>query len=148
MSKFLLKKKFTKEIFYFIKNSNVSKYEIGSIVFVSKYKYDNGSTGKNHLFVIIDDDNNLVPIEYFGMIVSSHIEKSKLNSNFKFNEPLNKNNLNNLKVDSIVKCDLIYKIPAENIQFKIGYVDIDDYIRFINTYCLAIGEIENDFQYV
>ena len=27
------------------------KYEIGDIVFVSKYKYENGKAGNNHLFV-------------------------------------------------------------------------------------------------
>ena len=48
----------------------MNKYEIGDIVFVSKYEYDGGKEGQNHLFVIIDDDNQLVPIEYFGMIVS------------------------------------------------------------------------------
>ena len=33
------------------------KYEIGDIVFVSKYNYDSIKTeGKNHLFVIIDED--------------------------------------------------------------------------------------------
>ena len=48
-----------------------NKYEVGDIVFVSKYDYDKGKQGQNHLFVIIDeDDSHLVPIEYFGMIVS------------------------------------------------------------------------------
>lgn len=118
------------------------KYEIGSIVFVSKYTYSKGEIGNNHLFVIIDDDDNLVPIEYFGMIVSSHIEKSKETSKFKFNEPLKKDKNNNLKVDSIVKCDNIYKIPVKNIQFRIGQVDIDDYIRFMDVYDKALRELE------
>ncbi len=122
------------------------KYEVGDIVFVSKYKYENGKNGENHLFVIIDEDEKLVPAEYFGMIVSSRIEKSKENSNFKFNEPLKKNNRNNLNTDSIVKCDLIYQIPFENIQFKIGQVDIDDYIRFMDAYNAALKEIENNLQ--
>ncbi len=71
---------------------------------------------KNHLFVIIDvEDNQLVPIEYFGLIISSHIEKSKESGNFsfKFNEKLNKNKTNNLNKDSIVKCDQIYQIPEK-----------------------------------
>lgn len=112
------------------------KYEIGDIVFVSKYNYDGGEEGQNHLFVIVDaDENQLVPIEYFGLIVSSHIEKAKENNaKFKFNEKLNKNKTNNLRTDSIVKCDKIYNIPAKNIQFKIGQVDIDDYYRFMEAY--------------
>lgn len=110
------------------------KYEVGDIVFVSKYDYDSGKKGENHLFVIIDDDNQLVPIEYFGMIVSSHREKAKDVSKFKYNEPLNKNKTNNLNKDSIVKCDQVYSIPTKDIQFKIGQVDIDDYIRFMDAY--------------
>ena len=124
------------------------KYEIGSIVFVSKYKYDGGKNGQNHLFVIIDDDDNLVPIEYFGMIVSSHVEKSKGNSDFKYNDPLDKNCENNLNVDSIVKYDNVYNIPAKNIQFKIGQVDIDDYIRFMNAYKNALEEMNEELQNV
>ncbi len=122
------------------------KYEVGDIVFVSKYKYENGKDGQNHLFVIIDEEEKLVPAEYFGMIVSSRIEKSKENSNFKFNEPLKKNNQNNLNTDSIVKCDQIYQIPFENIQFKIGQVDIDDYIRFMDAYNSALKELEDNLQ--
>lgn len=124
------------------------KYEIGSIVFVSKYTYDGGQNGENHLFVIIDDDDNLVPIEYFGLIVSSRVEKSKESSKFKYNEPLSKDNKNNLNTDSIVKCDKVYKIPVENIQFKIGQVDIDDYIRFMDAYKHALKEIDKELQNV
>lgn len=124
----------------------MKKYEIGDIVFVSKYKYEGGQEGQNHLFVIIDEEDTLVPIEYFGMIVSSRIEKSKENSKFKFNEPLKKNQNNNLKTDSIVKCDQIFKIPARNIQFKIGQVDIDDYCRFIDAYNLVLSQVEKELQ--
>ncbi len=117
----------------------MKKYEIGDIVFVSKYEYNNGKIGKNHLFVIIDvDEEQLIPIEYFGLIVSSHREKSK----FRFNELLNKNKSNNLNVDSIVKCDQLYKIPKKNIKFKIGSVDIDDFVRFINTYEKYLNNLE------
>lgn len=111
---------------------------------MSKYNYDGGEKGKNHLFVIIDDDDNLVPIEYFGMIVSSRTEKSK----FKYNESLNRNSKNNLKVDSIIKCDNVYKIPQKNIQCKIGQVDVDDYMRFMVVYNRALQEIENQLQKV
>lgn len=114
----------------------MKKYNIGDIVFVSEYNYDNGAKGLNHLFVIIDSDNLLVPIEYFGLIISSHVEKNKSNSKFKYNEFLYKNNINNLQKSSIVKCDQIYKIDSDKILFKIGNVTIDDYIRFIETYAL------------
>ncbi|MCX4254586.1 MAG: type II toxin-antitoxin system PemK/MazF family toxin [Bacilli bacterium] len=122
------------------------KYEVGDIVFVSKYSYDGGEKGQNHLFVIIDvEDNQLVPVEYFGLIVSSHIEKAKETGKpiFKFNEKLNKNSKNNLNKDSIVKCDQIYQIPEKNIQFKIGQVDIDDYIRFMEAYNEFLSTLSN-----
>ena len=116
------------------------KYEIGDIVFVTKFSYDNGENGENHLFVIIDDDNQLIPIEYFGMIVSSHREKLKFRTNIK----LDKNNKNGLKKDSIVKCDYIYSIPSKNIQFKIGRVDIDDYLKFIEIYSELLENINKN----
>ena len=75
--------------------------------------------GKDHLFVIIDQDNTAVPIENFGMLISSNLEKLKFNSN----KLLKKDNINNLHKDSIVKTDVIYKISNEQILFKIGKVD-------------------------
>lgn len=121
-------------------------YEIGDIVFVSQYDYQDGTQGNNHLFVIINaEKNELVPVEYFGMIVSSHREKGNDVSSFKYNEPLDKNKTNNLKDDSIVKCEQIYSIPKQNILFKIGQVDIDDYIRFMNTYNMYLSEITKEF---
>lgn len=110
-----------------------NKYDIGDIVFVNEYDYEDSKLGKNHLFVVIDDDR-VLPLDYFGLIVSSHIEKSKENSNLKYNEPLKKSKRNSLKCDSIVKCDQIYTFPRANIQFKIGSVDVDDFMRFINAY--------------
>ena len=122
------------------------KYEIGDIVFVSKYKYEDGDNGQNHLFVIIDEEDNLVLVEYFGFIVSSRIEKSKENSKFKYNEELRKDKNNKLNTDSIVKCDQIYKIPAKNIQFKIGQVDIDDFNRFMEAYNSYLQQVEKELQ--
>lgn len=111
-----------------------STYEIGDIVYVSRYRYKNGKEGKGHLFVVIDvETNKLVPMEYFGMLVSSHIEKSKDNSDYIYNEPLDKKITNGLKDNSIVKCDELYSISPKNIIFKIGSVDVDDYIRFIQA---------------
>lgn len=74
------------------------------------------------------------------MIVSSHREKSKEKSKYKYNEPLDKNKKNGLKTDSIVKCDEVYLIPPHNILFKIGTIDVNDYLRFINSYKVFIKE--------
>lgn len=55
------------------------------------------------------------------MLISSKIDKIK----YETNKLLEKDNKNNLKVNSIVKTDVIYKILNEQILFKIGQVDID-----------------------
>lgn len=94
-------------------------YEIGDIVFVKEYKYSDGKIGNNHFFVIIDQDNTAVPIENFGMLISSNLNKLK----FTANKLLEKNKINNLHKDSIVKTDVVYKISNEQIVFKIGKVD-------------------------
>ena len=52
-------------------------YSIGDIVFVKKYEYQDGKEGNNHLFVIIDQNNLAVPIENFGMLISSNLNKIK-----------------------------------------------------------------------
>lgn len=83
--------------------------------------YSNGKAGNNHFFVIIDKDNTAVPIENFGMLLSSNLDKLR----FKTNKELKKDSRNNLKKDSIVKTDVIYKILNEQIIFKIGTVDMD-----------------------
>lgn len=107
----------------------------------SEHSYDSGNNGKNHLYVIIDaEKNEVIEAEYFGMIVSSHREKGKDVSKFKFNEPLSKNDKNGLKEDSIVKCDQIFSIPYKYIQFKIGRVDITDYLKFMEIY---LNSLEN-----
>ena len=91
---------------------NIS-YNIGDIVFVKEYSYSDGKKGTNHFFVIIDKDNTAVPIENFGMLISSNLEKLKFNSN----KLLEKDDSNNLHKDSIVKTDVIYKILNEQIIF-------------------------------
>lgn len=82
------------------------------------------------------------------MLVSSRLEKSKENSKYKYNEPLYKNKKNGLKTDSIVKCDEVYSIPPDevysippdNILFKIGTIDVNDYLRFIKSYSFYLKE--------
>lgn len=99
--------------------SYLLNYSVGDIVFVKNYLYSDGKIGNNHLFVIIDQDNTVVPIENFGMLISSNLCKLK----FDYNMYLEKDNLNNLHCDSLVKTDVIYKITNEQILFKIGRVD-------------------------
>ncbi len=96
-------------------------YEIGDIVFVKQYSYPDGKIGNNHFFVIIDQDNTAVPIENFGMLVSSNLNKLK----FKSNKLLEKDEINNLYKDSLVKTDVVYKILNEQIIFKIGIVSYE-----------------------
>lgn len=106
------------------------EYSIGDIVFVKEYKYKNGKEGKNHLFVIVGKDNLVIPIEYFGMIISSKISKTKYPSN----KLLNKDNINNLHKDSIVKSDIVYRINPKAIAFKIGRVDENKIEEYRNNY--------------
>lgn len=58
-----------------------NQYSVGDIVFVRKYKYKDGKEGKDHLFIIIEKNNLLIPIEYLSMLISSRLEKVKYNSN-------------------------------------------------------------------
>lgn len=95
------------------------EYEIGDIVFVKEYVYPDGKIGKDHLFVIIDQNNMAVPIENFGMLISSNLNKLK----FRANKLLEKDSVNNFNRKSIVKTDVVYKILNEQIIFKIGKVD-------------------------
>lgn len=108
------------------------KYNIGDIVWVTNLQTTQNV--ENHLFVVIDDDGQLIPADYFGFVVSSHTDKSKEVSKYKYNEPLNKNNTNNLDYDSIVKCDQIYEIPSNGINCKIGTVEPDELNRFLVAY--------------
>lgn len=45
--------------------------------------------------------------------------------------------------NNIVKCDQVYQIPEKNIQFKIGQVDIDDYMRFMEAYNEFLSDLSN-----
>ncbi len=118
------------------------KYEKGDIVFASNaVKMQNNDSIKSHLYVIIDDDGNIVPAEYFGFVVSSRIEKSKNNSPFKYNEPIMKNDINNLDVDSIVKCDQLMSIPKQSIQCKIGSVQENELNTFLDAFDNYLGTV-------
>ena len=71
-----------------------------------------------------------MPIENFGMLISSNLEKLK----FKANKLLEKDTLNNLKKNSIVKTDVVYKILNEQIIFKIGTVDSEKIEEYKNSF--------------
>ena len=107
-----------------------NEYKIGDIVFVQKYKYKNGVIGNNHMFVIVDKVNEKEKILYYGMLISSKLEKLTFNTN----KLLQKDNNNNLRKDSLVKTDVIYKIFTKNILLKIGNIDktkVDIYKNYL-----------------
>ena len=79
------------------------KYDAGDIVFVKKYNYCDGTNGSNHLFLIIED-NYVISMNYFCLLISSQLDKLK----YKTNLFLAKDCKNKLKKDSIVKLDNIY----------------------------------------
>ena len=118
------------------------RYEKGDIVFAAEaIKIQNNDNIKSHLYVIIDDDGNIVPAEYFGFVLSSRTEKSKNNSPFKYNEPIIKNDENNLDVDSIVKCDQLMNIPTQNIQCKIGAVQEHQLNTFLDAFENSLSNV-------
>lgn len=92
------------------------RYKIGDIIYLKDNKYVN-----NHLFVIVDDDNYGVPIDYFCMVISSNLDKLR----FKSNRLLKKDDINNLTKDSLVKTDVIYDINYNEISFCVGKVPIE-----------------------
>lgn len=110
------------------------QYNMGDIVFVSETAKKDEDSVRNHLFVIIDNDGNVVPMDYYGFVISSRLDKSKENSKFKYNERINKDSTNNLKTDSIVKCDQLMRFPSENIFMKVGTVIEEDLERFLEAF--------------
>lgn len=113
----------------------MKRFSIGDIVFVSNYEYKNGNNGQNHSFVIIDD-GQAIDINYFGFLLSSHLDKAT----YPYNEELNRNETNNLHRDSIVKCDDLIEISENEIKFKIGTVTQEDLERFVDTYSKYLDE--------
>ena len=93
------------------------KYNVGDIVFVKKYNYSDGTKGSNHLFLIIED-NYIVSMDYFCLLISPQLDKLKYETNLF----LAKDCKNNLKKDSVLKLDNIYRIENNDILFKIGEV--------------------------
>ncbi len=122
-------------------NEEYSTYQIGDIVFVKKYSYQNGKEGNNHLFVIIDQNNIAVPIENFGMLISSKIDKVK----YCANKLIEKNKSNGLNTDSIVKTDVVYKILNNQILFKIGTVEKENLEKYKASF-IEINQKKDDLK--
>ena len=96
-----------------------NNYTVGDLVFVQKYKYKDGKFGNNHIFLIVDIDKRSEKAVYYGMLISSKMEKIT----YRYNKLLIKNSQNNLHKNSIIKTDVIYKIFTQNILLKIGNID-------------------------
>ena len=82
------------------------------------------------MFVIIDQNNIAVPIENFGMLISSNMNKI----NYQSNILLPKDDKNHLKKDSIIKTDFIYKILNSQILFRVGMVDKDKVDKYKESF--------------
>lgn len=115
------------------------KYDMGDIVWVTNLQEEREVN--NHLFVVISDDEQLIPADYFGFVVSSNTSKSKEVSRYKYNEPLRKSSTNNLDTDSIVKCDQLFKIPENSINCRIGTVEEEELNRFLMSYNDFLNEL-------
>lgn len=119
--------------FYITRYKNqTKKYSVGDIVFIKEFEYKDGYKGKNHLFVIVKE-NECVPIEYFCMLISSNLNKLK----YKDNIFLKKDNINNLDKNSIIKTDCLYKIKEEQISFYIGKISknlLNKFKEGVNVY--------------
>ena len=111
-------------------------FNIGDIVFVTKYQYKSGESGENHFLVIIDDGQAIDIDSYFGFLLTSNAKQKK----YPYNKELKKNPKNNLNKDSIVKCDDFIEISEKDIQFKVGEVEQSDLDRFLNTYMKYLSE--------
>ena len=118
--------------YYTTLSKKEKKYKVGDIVYVDNYKYKTGEIGNKHSFVIIEE-GRIIDIDYFGFLVSSKLGKA----NFPYNNRINKNDINNLYKDSIVKCDDLIVISENNIKFKIGEVtgmELENFKEIYNTY--------------
>lgn len=112
-----------------------SKYVVGDIVYVRKYKYEDGKEDMNHLFVVIDAPNMLMPLEYACILISSQVQKLK----YKTNMFIPKSYTNGLLKNSIVKTDVIYDISIDNVVGKIGKLDITQIEEILEKYALLFS---------
>ena len=117
--------------------------EIGDIVLVSNFKYQDGSEGSLHSFVVIDIENDeldLMPFEYLCFLISSKGSKGS----YPYNIPLKKDDINRLLVDSHVKCDFIYEgIRKDDILMVVGSVTPEQLDTFWDAYEAYLDEVES-----
>lgn len=114
----------------------MQNFEIGDIVLVSDIEKpkEKKNEVRYHPFIIVDKENNLVSMDFYGFLISSNKNKNKDKSDYKYNEPIFKNANNNLSKDGHVKCDVLYQFNKNYIVMKIGSVDIADFLRFLNAF--------------
>ena len=74
------------------------------------------------------------------MLISSNLNKFKFTSN----ELLKKDELNHLHKNSLVKTDVIYKIANEQIEFKIGKVDMEKVEQYKKSFYEAVINDKNN----
>lgn len=125
-------------------SSKYGNYNIGDIVFVYNFEYPNKTKGNNHMFVIIDENKQIVPFEYFGLLISSNLEKLK----YKQNVPLKKNYQNKLHKDSLVKTDYIYLLTENMISYKMGSVPLEQINYFKDCVRKNAIELKNEDEYI
>ena len=117
--------------------------EIGDIVLVSNFRYQDGIDGSLHSFVVIDIENDtldLMPFEYLCFLISSKNIKEK----YPYNIPIKKDGVNRLIVDSHVKCDFIYEgIRKDDIIMVVGSVTPEQLESFWDAYEAYLDEIES-----
>lgn len=130
------------EIYYSIAETTTNRnYNVGDIVFVPKFQYENGSNGSNHIFVIIEKNNYAIPLDYFCLLISSNIQKLR----YKENISISKDKFNHLQKDSIIKTDCIYTIEQDMISFRVGMV-LEENIEFYKEYCQKYDKTSQKIQ--
>lgn len=114
----------------------MQEYEVGDIVLVSDIKEPKKKMDevRYHPFIIIDEECSCVSTDFYGFLISSKIQKNKDKSKYRYNEPIEKNEENNLSKDGHVKCDVLYKFDKDYIIMKIGTVSVEEFLRFLKAY--------------
>ncbi|MCL2224230.1 MAG: hypothetical protein FWB96_04590 [Defluviitaleaceae bacterium] len=115
------------------------KCEVGDIVLVNNFKYQDGSDGSLHSFVVVDitkDEFEIVNLDYVCFLISSNVSKnSDVNPSYPYNEPIEATGENGLKKRGHVKCDYLFeKIKEEDIFMRVGTITAQQYRRFMELY--------------
>lgn len=99
--------------FYYINEQieEYKKYNVGDIVLVSDFKYDDGYEGTNQLFVLIDREL-AIPLEYMSYMLDKK----------------------NMIPKKEMKIDSVYKLLNEQIRYKIGVIDYEKISKYMEEY--------------